>query len=94
MMPFREFYIDDQWKVQYVCSEFKPDGWFPGQPTKFAVHATAQLQQPAQHATNWMPAAMLRYPQEGFAAVFDNDREGHDAAVAELTARARAFKKP
>lgn len=92
MTPYAETYIGD-WKVQYRCYDFKPDGWFQGQPIKYAVHATAEAPRPSSYPSNWTPTAMMRYPQNGFATVFDNDREGFDTAIAELTARIKMFEK-
>jgi len=86
MSPFGQTYIGD-WKVNYTCYEFKPDGWLPGEPLKYATYAIAEPPQADRGAFDWKPVALLRYPQEDFAAVFSNDREGLDKAIAELTKR-------
>ena len=82
----------DGWTVELNFREFKPDGWFPSQPQKCATWATAELHRPAQYPSGWAPAALLRYPEQGYAAVFDSDRDGYEAAIANLTARIQAFK--
>ena len=92
MLMTQKSYVD-AWMIDFSCSEFKPDGWLPGQPLKYAVFATAELQHPAPYSPGWVPVGSLRYPQRDFAAIFDSDREGHEAAIAELTARIKHFKK-
>ena len=91
MTPSGRTHIND-WQVDYSCYEFKPDGWIPSHPLKYATCATAVAPRRSAHPSHSAPAAQLRYPQEGYAAVFNSDREGLEAALAELTERIRVFE--
>ena len=92
-MLIREKTDVDGWIVTLNFNEVKPDGWFPIVQERCAVWATAELRGPAQHPSVWKQTALLRYPQKTMAALFDSASEGRDAAVAELTARIKTFKK-
>lgn len=92
-MLIREKTDIDGWIVTLNFNEVKPDGWFPIVPEQCAVWATAELRGPAQYPSGWKQTALLRYPQNMMAAVFDRAAEGRDAAVADLTARIQMLKK-
>lgn len=83
----------DGWVVKLNFNEVKPDGWFPIFQEKCAIWATAELRRPSQYPPEWKQTALLRYPQDTLAALFDSASVGRDAAITELTARIQAFKE-
>lgn len=92
-MLVREKTVINGWTVELNFNEAKPDGWFPILQEKCAVWATAELRSPTQYHLGRKRTALLRYPQDRLAALFDNASDARDAAVAELTARIQTFMK-
>lgn len=79
------------WDIEISSMQFRPDGWREGLPHKYAITGVAELRFRRRDFVEVLNATTLRFPIEGYTAVFDDGYAGAAKAKAELIARIKAF---